>query len=65
MRLCKIIVREQRGYALLLGLLIVVVIGIIIYYARLYGPVYESGKGESDINPPWRQLHKLQVRQVY
>lgn len=58
----RIIEREHKGYALLLGLLIVVVIGIIIYYARLHGPVYEIGKGESDINPPWRQWHKLNVR---
>ena len=58
----NLIERKRRGYALLLGLLLVVIIGIIIYYARLHGPVYEFGKGESDINPPWRQWHKMNVR---
>jgi len=58
----NIIERKRGGYALLLGLLIVVIVGIIIYYTRLHGPVYEFGKGESDINPPWRQWHKMDVR---
>ncbi len=50
------------GYALLLGLLIVVVIGVVMFYMRMYGPVYKIGEGESDIKPPWRQWHKMQVR---
>ncbi|MBA7625937.1 hypothetical protein ES703_33371 [subsurface metagenome] len=54
--------RNRGGYALLLGLLIVVVIGMVIYYMRMHGPVYHIGEGESDINPPWRQWHKMQVR---
>lgn len=58
----NIIDRKRGGYALLLGLLIVVIVGIIIYYYRLHGPVHEFGKGESDINPPWRQWHKMNVR---
>ncbi len=58
----NIIERKRGGYALLLGLLLVVIVGIIIYYTRLHGPVYEFGKGESDVNPPWRQWHKMNVR---
>ncbi len=58
----NIIKRKRGGYILLMGLLVVVILGIIIYYARRHGPVYEFGKGESDINPPWRQWHKMNVR---
>ena len=53
---------NPAGYALLLGLLIVVVIGMIIYFKFMYGPVYEIGAGKSDINPPWRQWEKLRIR---
>jgi len=53
---------EQPGYAMLLGLLITVVIGMIIWYARMHGPVYQIGKGKSDIEVPWRQWHDLHVR---
>jgi len=54
--------RKGRGYVLLLGLLVVVIVGMIIYFNRLHGPVYEFSKGKSDINPPWRQWHKMNVR---
>ncbi|MEE9370795.1 MAG: hypothetical protein V3W45_04910 [Sedimentisphaerales bacterium] len=53
---------ERPGYALLLGLLIVVVIGMVYYYMRMYGAVYQIGEGESDIMPPWRQWQRMQVR---
>lgn len=53
---------KRGGYALLLGLLIVVVIGMVMFYMRMHGPVYRIGEGESDITPPWRQWHKIQVR---
>ena len=53
---------ERPGYALLLGLLITVVLGMILYYMRMYEPVYQIGKGKSDIEVPWRQWHKIQVR---
>ena len=53
---------ERPGYALLLGLLITVVLGMILYYMRMHGPVYQIGKGKSDIEVPWRQWHKIQVR---
>ena len=53
---------KRSGYALLLGLVIVVAIGMLIYYMNMYGPVREIGKGESNIEPPWRQWHKMQVR---
>ena len=52
----------RNGYAMLLGLLIVVVIGIFIYYTRMYGPIYQIGTGESDINPPWHQWEDMQDR---
>jgi hypothetical protein len=54
--------KNPAGYAMLLGLLIVVAIGIIIYVKFMYGPVYEIGVGKSDINPPWRQWEKLRIR---
>ena len=54
--------RSRGGYALLLGLLITVVIGMIMYYTWMYGPVYQIGEGKSDINPPWRQWHKMQIK---
>ena len=54
--------RSRGGYAMLLGLLIAVVIGMILCYTRMHGPVYEIGEGESDIEPPWRQWHKMQVK---
>ena len=54
--------RNRGGFAMLLGLLITVVLGMIIYYMRMYGPVHQMGKGESDINPPWRQWEKMRVR---
>lgn len=53
---------NRRGYALLLGLLIVVIIGMIIYFMRMHGPVYQIGEGKSDINPPWRQWDKMKIR---
>ncbi len=53
---------ERSGYALLLGLLITVVLGTILYYMRMHGPVYQIGKGRSDIEVPWRQCHKIHVR---
>lgn len=54
--------RGRGGYAMLLSLLIVVVIGMIMYFMSMYGPVYQIGTGKSKINPPWRQWHKLYVR---
>jgi hypothetical protein len=35
---------------------------MVMFYMRMYGPVYRIGEGESDITPPWRQWHKMQVR---
>jgi hypothetical protein len=58
---CRLKVKEG-GYVLLLGLLIVVLVGMVMFYMRMYGPVYKIGEGESDIAPPWRQWHKIQVR---
>jgi len=54
--------RSHGGYAMLLGLLIVVVIGMVFWYMNMYGPVYQIGEGESAINPPWRQWHDMRVR---
>ncbi|MFC1676683.1 hypothetical protein ACFL3G_06425 [Planctomycetota bacterium] len=53
---------DRNGYAMLLGLLVVVVIGMFIYYTRMYGPIYQIGSGESNINPPWRQWEQMQNR---
>lgn len=50
------------GWVLLVGLLILVMLGMVLFYVRMHGPVYEIGKGKSDITPPWRQWHKIQVR---
>ena len=57
-----IMAAKERGYALLLGLLIVVVIGMMMYFGFWWGPVYRIGGGRSGINPPWRQWEKLRVR---
>lgn len=61
-RICCRIAEKKRGYALLLSLLLVVVIGMIVYFKWMYGPVYQIGKGQSGINPPWRQWEKLRIR---
>ena len=53
---------ERRGYVLLLVLLMVVILGLAFFYMRMHGPVYQIGEGESDIEPPWRQWHEMQVR---
>jgi hypothetical protein len=53
---------KRGGYVLLLGLLILVVFGMMMVYMRMYGPAYKIGKVESDITPPWRQWHKMQIR---
>ena len=53
---------DRPGYALLLGLLMILVIGMIFYYTRMHGPVYQIGKGKSDIEVPWRQWHKIGIR---
>jgi hypothetical protein len=29
---------------------------------RMHGPVYQIGKGKSDITPPWRQWDKMKIR---
>ncbi len=53
---------NRNGYVMLLGLLVIVVIGMLIYYSRMYGPIYQIGSGESAINPPWRQWENMQDR---
>ncbi len=52
----------RGGYALVLGLLVVFILGMIVYWTRMHGDVVEIGVGKSDINPPWRQWHKMKVR---
>ena len=52
----------RPGYALLLGLLALFVVGMLFYYKRMHGPVYQIGKGKSDIAVPWRQWHAIHVR---
>ncbi len=53
---------DRKGYVMLLGLLVIVIIGMFVYYTRMYGPIYQIGSGESDINPPWRQWEDMQDR---
>lgn len=53
---------ERPGYVLLLCLLLLVVFGTLFWYKRSHGPAYQMGKGKSDIEVPWRQWHKIQVR---
>jgi len=54
--------RQRRGSALLLGLLALVIVGMLFWYKRMHGPVYQIGKGKSDIAVPWRQWHDIHVR---
>jgi len=53
---------DRAGYALLLGLLALLVIGLVVIYVRMHGPIYQIGKGKSDIEAPWRQWHQMHVR---
>lgn len=53
---------ERPGYVLLLCLLLLVVFGTLFWYKRSHGPAYQIGKGESDIEVPWRQWHEIYVR---
>jgi hypothetical protein len=45
-----------------LSLLVLVVVGMLFWYKRMHGPVYQIGKGKSDIAVPWRQWHDIYVR---
>lgn len=55
--------RSRPGYIMLLGgLLVLVFIGMVVYFMKMHGPVYEIGVGKSDIDPPWRQWEKMQIR---
>ena len=51
--------QNKPGYALLLSLLIVVVIGMIIYYIQMAGPAYEIGGEKAKETPPWRLWDKF------
>lgn len=53
---------ERSGYVLLLVLVIILVLGMLFYYSRMHGSVYQIGKGESNIEVPWRQWHAIFVR---
>ena len=39
---------EKPAYAILLSLLITVVIGMITWYSRMLGAVYQIGKGKAE-----------------
>ena len=54
--------RQRRGSVLLLGLLVLVIVGMLFWYKRMHGPVYQICKGKSDIAVPWRQWHDIHVR---
>jgi hypothetical protein len=53
---------KNDGFVLLLGLLLVVVIGAIMYYSRISSPGFDIATGGKIENPPWQQWHKLQRR---
>jgi len=53
---------ERTGSVLLLGLLILLIVGMMYWYKKMHGPVYQIGKGKSDIAVPWRQWHDIHVR---
>lgn len=47
---------------MILGLLILVIVAMVIYFKFAHGPAYEIGNGESDIEPPWWQWKNIQLR---
>jgi len=53
---------ERTGSVLVVGLLILLIVGMLYWYKRMHGPVYQIGKGKSDIAVPWRQWHDIHVR---
>ena len=53
---------ERTGSALLVGLVILLIVGMLYWYKRMHGPVYQIGKGKSNIAVPWRQWHDIHVR---
>ncbi len=56
----SILEKYRRGYALLLVLLAIAIVGAIYVFQFSFGSVHEIGKeGESEIEPPWRQWDKL------
>jgi hypothetical protein len=48
------------GYILLIGLLVVVILGLILYYKSFIGHGIETDTGQELKNPPWRQWHNIQ-----
>lgn len=53
---------ERTGSVLVVGLLLLLIVGMLYWYRRMHGPVYQIGKGKSDIAIPWRQWHEIHVR---
>lgn len=51
--------RRQGGYAMLLGLFIVLFIGVIYYYKSFIGPGLDITTGEKLKNPPWKQWYNV------
>ena len=52
--------RSRGGYAMILGIFICLLIGMLFYYRSLIGPGIDIDTGEKTKNPPWKQWHKLQ-----
>ncbi len=51
--------RSRAGYAMILGLFICVLIGVLFYYRSLLGSGIEIETGQKMKNPPWKQWHNL------
>jgi hypothetical protein len=51
--------RSRSGYALILGLFICVLIGVLFYYRSFLGTGIEINTGQKMKNPPWKQWHNL------
>lgn len=53
---------ERPGYVLIFCMLFICIAGMWYWYRRAHGPVYQIGKGRSDIEVPWRQWYDIFVR---
>ncbi|MEN6386332.1 MAG: hypothetical protein ABFD79_14195 [Phycisphaerales bacterium] len=51
--------QSRSGYALIIGLLVVVVLGMFFYFGGTFGPGINADTGEKIKSPPWKQWPKL------
>lgn len=59
-RTCEKTVSSRGGYAMILGIFVCLLIGMLFYYRSLVGPGIDIDTGEKIKNPPWKQWHNLQ-----